>query len=206
MLIVGLTGSIGMGKSTAAARFRHNGVAVFDADAAVHRLYEHEAVALVEAAFPGTTADGTVDRQKLSAALGGEREKFARLEAIVHPLVRAAERDFLLEQEQRGADMAVLEVPLLYETGLDEAVDAVVVVSAPAEIQRQRVLERPGMTQIRLDEILARQLPDDDKRRRATFVVDTSKSVEASGAEIDSIYRKLLDMSGSAIEEWRMPP
>src|SRR5262245_13351579 len=145
MLIVGLTGSIGMGKSTVAARLRALGIAVFDADAEVHRLYEGAAVAAIEAAFPGTTDAGRVDRQRLSAALLAEPKEFARLEAIVHPLVFAAERAFLHAQAARGARLAVLEVPLLLESGSRPRVDAIIVVSTALEVQRQRVRRRPGM-------------------------------------------------------------
>ena len=146
MLVVGLTGSIGMGKSTVAARLRALGIAVCDADAEVHKLYEGAAVPAIEAAFPGTTAAGKVDRQKLAAALLAEPDKFKRLEAIVHPLVFEAERDFLRAEAAKGAAMAVIEVPLLLETGGEARVDAVIVVSAPPEAQRERVMQRPGMT------------------------------------------------------------
>lgn len=200
MLIVGLTGSIGMGKSTVAARFRANGVAVFDADAEVHRLYEGAAVAPIEAAFPGTTAEGRVDRSRLAAALLAAPESFAKLEAIVHPLVRAGERTFLQGEKDRGAHLAVLEIPLLFETGAEASVDVVVVTSAPAAVQRQRVLERAGMTTERLDALLARQMPDAEKRARADFVVDTSGTIEQSEAQVDAIIARLADQSGSAYQ------
>ncbi len=198
MLIIGLTGSIGMGKSTAAARFRHNGIAIFDADAAVHELYRGEAVGLIEAAFPGTTGPDGVDRQKLSAALMGDPVGFKRLEAIVHPLVRDKERQFLHEENARGARMAVLEVPLLLETRGDALVDVVVVVSASTETQRRRVLDRPGMTEAKLAEILKRQMPDEEKRRRAHFVVDTNGSIAETEATIDGIVSELVRRKGTA--------
>jgi dephospho-CoA kinase len=198
MLIIGLTGSIGMGKSTAATRFRANGVAVFDADAAVHALYAGPAVPLVEAAFPGTTRDGVVDRAALSRVVTGDSAKLARLEEIVHPLVRAAERDFLAEQKARGARFAVLEIPLLYETGAEALVDVVVVVSASAETQRRRVLERPGMSEEKLASLLARQTSDAEKRRRADFVVDTEGPREQSAAAIDAILAALERRRGEA--------
>lgn len=198
MLIVGLTGSIGMGKSTAAARFRACGVAVLDADAVVHDLYRGEAVPLIEAAFPGATGDGMVDRPKLAAMLAVDAAGFRRLEAIVHPLVRVAERDFLRREAVRGAKLAVLEIPLLFETGGDKLVDVVVVVSASAVAQRQRVLERPGMTAMRFDQIVARQLPDAEKRRRADFVVDTNGAIADTEAQVDAIVRDLTGRTGAA--------
>ncbi|MBU2580317.1 MAG: dephospho-CoA kinase [Alphaproteobacteria bacterium] len=191
MLIVGLTGSIGMGKSTAAARFRENGIAVFDADACVHELYSGRAAPLIEAAFPGTTAAGTVDRQKLAAALLEDKSGFEKLEGIVHPLVRAEERKFLHREVSREAEVAVLEIPLLFETGAEKTVDVVVVVSTDPETQATRVLERPGMTRERLAQILARQTPDEEKRARADFAVDTGASLSHSRAEIDSIIAGL---------------
>lgn len=198
MLIIGLTGSIGMGKSTAAARFRANGVAVIDADAEVHKLYAGAAVAPIEAAFPGTTRNGVVDRVLLSAALLRDPTGFKRLEVIVHPLVLAAERALLKAEAERGAAMAVLDIPLLFETGGDRRVDVTVVVSAPAEAQRARVLARPGMTAEKLETILARQMPDDEKRRRADFVVDTGGPVAQTEAAIDAIVARLAGRDGSA--------
>ena len=199
MLIIGLTGSIGMGKSTAAARFLAHGIAVFDADAEVHRLYEGPLAGEVEAAFPGTTAaDGKVDRAKLSAQLLKAPERMKVLEAIVHPRVRENEHAFLAAEHARGAKMVVLEIPLLFESGADKAVDAVVVVSAAPEIQRARVLERPGMTQAKLDSLLSRQLADDKKRARAHFVVDTGGSIDASHAQIDAIIAQLKPRLGTA--------
>ena len=198
MLIIGLTGSIGMGKSTAAKRFLANGILVCDADAEVHKLYRGRAVAPVEAAFPGTTGPDGVDRQKLAAALLADPSGFTRLEAIVHPLVKIAERAILRAEAARGAAMAVLEVPLLLETGGDKRVDVTVVVSAPAAMQRQRLLQRPGMTPEKLDQILARQMPDAEKRRRADFIVDTSKSIPETEAHIDKLIAELKGRVGTA--------
>ena len=198
MLIIGLTGSIGMGKSTAAKRFQANGILVCDADAEVHKLYRGCAMAPIEAAFPGTTGPDGVDRQKLAAALLADPSGFKRLEAIVHPLVKAAERAILQTEADRGAAMAVLEVPLLLETGGEQRVDVTIVVSAPAAMQRRRVLQRPGMTPEKLDQILARQMPDAEKRRRADFIVDTSKSIPETEAHIDRIVAELKGRVGTA--------
>ena len=199
MLVIGLTGSIGMGKSTAATRFRELGIAVCDADAEVHKLYEGgPAVAAIEAAFPGTTINGRVDRQRLAQALLADSSRFARLEAIVHPLVREAERDFLKAEKARGASMAVLEIPLLLEGGGHSRVDVVVVVSAPADMQRERVLARPGMSLEKLEQILARQLHDGEKRARADFVVDTGGTIAESAAQVDKIVESLQGRSGEA--------
>lgn len=204
MFILGLTGSIGMGKSVAAARFRHHGVPVFDADAAVHELYAGVAVKPIEKAFPGTTGDGAVDRGKLTQALLAAPEKFARLEAIVHPLVRALEADFLAEQETRAQPLVVLEIPLLYETGFDTLIDAVAVVSAPASIQADRVLARPGMTAAKLEQLLARQLPDAEKRRRADFLVDTGGTITNTEEQVDKLVALLRGRPGRAFERhWR---
>jgi dephospho-CoA kinase len=192
MFILGLTGSLGMGKSTLARFFAEEGVPVHDADAVVHRLYEGEAAAAIEAAFPGTAAAGKVDRTRLAERVLGDAAALKRLEAIVHPLVHQAERRLLAEAEARGEKVAVLDIPLLFETGADERVDAVVVVSAPAEVQRARVLERPGMTMEKLAAILAKQMPDAEKRRRADFIVDSSKGFDAARAEV----RAILDAVG----------
>jgi dephospho-CoA kinase len=200
MLVVALTGSIGMGKTTVAARLRQLGIAVFDADAEVHALYEYggAAVAPIEAAFPGTTVDGRVDRDKLSKALLQNPSGFARLEGIVHPLVQAAERAFLKAEAAKGAGMAVLEIPLLFETGGEARVDAVIVVSAPTEAQRERVLGRPGMTPEKLAQMLGRQVPDAEKRARADFVVDTGGMFAEADAQVDRIVESLQDRPGTA--------
>ena len=194
MFILGLTGSLGMGKSTTAGFFAEAGVPVHDADAVVHRLYEGEAVAAIEAAFPGTTAAGKVDRAKLAARVLDDPAALRRLEAIVHPLVRAAKERFLGEARARGAKVVVLDIPLLFETAGEQRVDAVVVVSAPAEIQRERVLERPGMTPDKLDALLARQMADAEKRQRADFVVDTSRGFDAARAQVQEILRAVATM------------
>ncbi len=194
MFILGLTGSVGMGKSVTARFFAEEGVPVHDADAVVHRLYEGDAVAAIEAAFPGTTAAGKVDRTRLAARVLGDDAALKRLEAIVHPLVHEAERRLLAEAEARGDKVVVLDIPLLFETGADERVDAVVVVSAPIEVQRARVLERPGMTAEKLEAILAKQMPDPEKRRRADFVVDTSKGFEPARAEVRAILDAVARM------------
>ena len=194
MFILGLTGSLGMGKSTTARLFAEEGVPVHDADAVVHRLYEGEAAAAIEAAFPGTTADGKVDREELAARVQGDRVALKRLEAIVHPLVQQAEQRLLAEAEARGEKVAVLDIPLLFETGGEERVDAVVVVSAPPEVQRSRALERPGMTVDKLDAILAKQMPDEEKRRRADFVVDTSRGFEAARTGVRAILKAIATM------------
>jgi len=194
MFILGLTGSLGMGKSMTARFFAEQGVPVHDADAVVHRLYEGEAATAIEAAFPGTTAGGKVDRDKLAARVLGDGPALKRLEAIVHPLVQEAERRLLAEAEARGEKVAVLDIPLLFETDGESRVDAVVVVSAPPEVQRSRVLERPGMTVEKLEAILAKQMPDDEKRRRADFVVDTSRGFEAARAEVRAILDAVATM------------
>ena len=194
MFILGLTGSLGMGKSTTAGFFAEAGVPVHDADAVVHSLYEGEAVAAIEAAFPGSTVTGKVDRNKLAARVLDDPQALRRLEAIVHPLVRAAEARFLSDAQARGAPVVLLDVPLLLETASDQRVDAIVVVSAPTDTQRQRVLERPGMTAEKFDALLARQIPDGEKRRRADFVVDTSLGFDAARAQVREILRAVATM------------
>lgn len=194
MFVLGLTGSLGMGKSTTARFFAEEGVPVHDADAVVHRLYEGEAAPAIEAAFPGTTTAGKVDREKLAARVLGDIGALKRLEEIVHPLVQEAERRLLAEAEARGEKVAVLDIPLLFETGGEERVDAVVVVSAPADVQRSRALERPGMTVDKLDAILAKQMPDSEKRRRADFVVDTSHGFAAARADVRAILDAVATM------------
>jgi dephospho-CoA kinase len=204
MLIIGLTGSIGMGKSTAAERFRQRGIAVFDADAEVHRLYEGPMATVIEAAFPGTVRDGKVDRKELSRILVREPHRFSELERIVHPRVREREREFLRAEHRRGAELAVLEIPLLLESKAGHMVDAIVVVSAGADIQRRRVLARPGMTPEKLEELISRQMKDEEKRRHADFVVDTGGSVESCHAQVDAIISTLESRPGTAFERhWR---
>jgi dephospho-CoA kinase len=187
MIILGLTGSIGMGKSTTATLFAEAGVPVYDADATVHKLYEGEAAPAIEAAFPGTTVDGKVDRNRLSAQVVHDSAAIKRLEQIVHPMLGASRQKFLDDAEQSGAPVAVVDVPLLFETGGEKRVDAVVVVTTTPEIQRQRILARDSMTPEKLDAILARQLPDAEKRKRADFVVDTSHGLDPVRARIRDI-------------------
>jgi dephospho-CoA kinase len=194
MFILGLTGSLGMGKSATAKMFVEEGVPVHDADAVVHRLYDGEATPQIEAAFPGTTTDGKVDREKLGKRVLGDAAAIKRLEQIVHPLVGAAAARFLAEAERCGAAVAVLDVPLLFETGGDKRCDAVVVVSAPSDVQWARAFERPGMTEQKLAALLAKQMPDAEKRARADFVVDTSHGFEAARAQVREILRKVATM------------
>lgn len=204
MLIIGLTGSIGMGKSTAAARFRERGIAIFDADAEVHRLYAGPLAADIERAFPGSTAEGKVDRARLSAVLVKHPHGFKKLESIVHPQIRASERRFIQSEHARGAAMAVLEVPLLFEAGGSDNVDVRVVVSASPETQRQRVLSRVGMSETKLETIVRRQLPEAEKRERADFVVDTNGTIENCHRQIDDLIAKLADWTGDAYDRfWR---
>jgi dephospho-CoA kinase len=189
-----LTGSLGMGKSTAAKFFAEEGVAVHDSDATVHALYEGEATPLVEAAFPGSTNGGKVDRNKLAAMVLNDKAALARLEAIVHPMVTASREKFLAQAQARGAKIVVFDVPLLFETKAERGCDAVVVVSAPPEIQRKRAFERPGMTDDKLAAILAKQMPDTEKRGRANFIVDSSQSFDPTRAQIRDILRKVAKL------------
>ena len=194
MFVLGLTGSLGMGKSTTAGFFAELGVPVHDADATVHRLYKAEAVAPIEAAFPGTTVNGEVDREKLAKRVLDDPAAIKKLEEIVHPLVRAAEEHFLTEAERKNARVAVLDIPLLFETGGDRRCDAVVVVSAPEDVQRARIFERPGMTAQKFSAIAANQMPDAEKRKRADFVVDTSKGFDAARAQVREILARVATM------------
>jgi dephospho-CoA kinase len=193
MFILGLTGSIAMGKTTTARLFAEEGVPVHDADAAVHRLYEGEAAVAIEAAFPGTTKDGKVDRAALSRHIVGDPDKLRFLESIVHPLVAKVRDRFLADAEAVGAKVAVLDIPLLFETGGESRVDAVVVASAPAEMQRARLLER-GLPPERIEALLARQMPDAEKRRRADFVVDTSQGIEHAREQVKAILAAVAKM------------
>jgi dephospho-CoA kinase len=203
MLIVGLTGSIGMGKSTVAAHIASRGVPVLDSDATVHRLYEGDAVPRIEAAFPGTTGEGRVDRARLAAALMQSEDGFKRLEALVHPLVRQAQWEFLSDCERAGERLCVLDIPLLFETGGDKMVDVALVVSAPEDIQTVRVLSRPGMTPEKLATIRARQLPDEEKRARADYVIDTGLPLEETLRSVDKLLESLKDRSGDKFGLWR---
>lgn len=194
--ILGLTGSIGMGKSTTSAMFRARGVPLHDADAAVHALYRGRAVAPIATAFPAAVRDGAVDRAALSAAVLGRPEALRRLEAIIHPLVREEELAFLANCCKAGAALAVLDVPLLLETDGERRCDAVLVVTAPAAVQRQRVLARPEMTAEKFAAILARQMPDAEKRRRAHFLVDSGQGLVAAGRQVGSILSALAGRPG----------
>jgi dephospho-CoA kinase len=194
MRVIGLTGSIGMGKSTTAKLFAEAGVPVYDADATVHMIYQGEAAAAVEAAFPGTTFDGKVDRMRLSAQVVNDPAAIRRLEQIVHPMLRAYHQKFIEDAEQSGTPVAVVDVPLLFETGGEKRVDAVVVVTTDPDIQRQRILARDDMTSEKLDALLARQMPDSEKRRRADFVVDTSRGLDPVRARIREILVEAAKM------------
>ncbi|MCZ7494803.1 dephospho-CoA kinase [Agrobacterium rhizogenes] len=195
MIVIGLTGSIGMGKTTTAKLFAGEGVPVLDSDEVVHGLYRAEAVPLIEATFPGTTVSGAVDRQKLGEILRQNPANFSRLEEIVHPLVRATQEAFLAQARTEDRQFAVLDIPLLFETGAEGRVDKVVVVSCAPEIQRERVLSRPGMTEEKFEMILARQMPDAEKRRRADFIVDSGNGVEAARDQVRQILQKLAAQS-----------
>ena len=191
MFVLGLTGSIGMGKSTTAAMFRAEGLEVYDADAVVHELYRGEAAPVIEAAFPCTTRDGVVDRSVLAARLVDDPAALTRLEAIVHPLVAARREAFLADTEKKGARIVVLDVPLLFETGLDRKVDAVVLVTASETVQKERVSRRPGMTPELLAVILAKQMPDADKRARAHFIIDTGRGFASAERQVRGVLRAL---------------
>ncbi|MGD0420183.1 MAG: dephospho-CoA kinase [Xanthobacteraceae bacterium] len=193
-----LTGSLGMGKSRTAKFFAEEGVPVHDSDAVVHALYEGEAVPLVERAFPGAAASGKVDRTKLADMVVGDAAALTRLEAIVHPLVNAAREKFLAEAQACGAPVVVLDVPLLFETGAQRGCDAVVVVSAPPEMQRRRALERPGMTEEKFAALVAKQMPDAEKRRHADFIVDSSRSFEHAHAQVRDILRVVAKLREGA--------
>jgi dephospho-CoA kinase len=203
MITVGLTGSIGMGKSTTAAMFAAEGIPVYDADAEVHALYARggAAVAPLEAAFPGVVVDGAVDRTLLSQRVVGKPDELKRLEAIVHPLVGESRVGFFQKAVAAGADIVVLDIPLLFETGGEKRMDAVVVVSAPADLQRERVLARPGMDEAKLDAILARQTADAEKRARAHFVIDTSKGLDDARRQVRDVLTRLRSGPLDALSE-----
>lgn len=191
MLVVGLTGSIGMGKSTTAAMFRAEGVKVHDSDATVHELYLGPAATAVERAFPGTIRDGRVDRALLGARVLDDTQALRRLEAIIHPLVATSREAFLAEASRNGERLVVVDVPLLFEAGLDHSVDVVVLVSAPEAVQKERVGRRPGMTDDKLSAILAQQMPDAEKRKRSHFVIDTARGFAAAERQVRAILRAL---------------
>jgi dephospho-CoA kinase len=194
MVLIGLTGSLGMGKSTTAGFFAEAGVPVHDSDAYVHKLYAGEAASLIEAAFPGTTADGKVNRETLAKQVLHDPEALKRLEAIVHPLVRAGTAKFVADAEKSGAAAAVVDIPLLFETGQADQFDAIVVVTAPEDIQRARAMQRPGMTAEKFESIRAKQMPDAEKRSRADFVVDTSRGMAAARAQVGEILAAVARM------------
>ncbi|MBK1864773.1 dephospho-CoA kinase [Aestuariivirga sp. YIM B02566] len=193
MIVIGLTGSIGMGKTATARMFAEEGVPVADSDAVVHQLYEKggAAVAPIADAFPAVITDGAIDRQKLARHLAGHPDDFKKIEAIVHPLVRAEQENFLSQARRRKAPLAVLDIPLLFETGRYRDVDKIVVVSAPEAVQRERVLARPGMTEEKFASILARQLPDAEKRARADFIVDSDRGFDHARAQVRRIIAEL---------------
>jgi dephospho-CoA kinase len=197
MIVLGLTGSIGMGKSTTAKMFMDEGVPVHDSDEAVHRLYAGAAAPLIEARFPGTVVDGAVDRERLSRAVLGNRQALRDLEAIVHPLVRADAAAFLARHRAAGAPLVVLDIPLLFETGGRDRVDQIVVVTAPAAVQRERVLARPGMTEEKFTAILARQVPDAQKRAEADHVIDTGEGMAAVRRKVKALVAALSGKSGA---------
>jgi dephospho-CoA kinase len=203
MVIVGLTGSMAMGKSTAARYLASLGIPVFDSDAAVHALYEGEAVDRIEREFPGVSEDGRIDRGRLGQAIAGSSGALARLEAIVHPMVRRNQRDFILREAERGTKIVVLDIPLLFESGADALVDAVIVVSAPEAVQRERLAGRRGLTPEKIDDLLSRQMPDAEKRARADFVVDSGGPVEDTRAQLDRIIATLREREGEKIAVWR---
>ncbi len=193
-IVLCLTGSLGMGKSATATLFAEAGVPVHDSDAAVHKLYDGEAVAAIEQAFPGSTVNGKVDRARLAALVLNDSAALARLEAIVHPLVSIGRDRFLADAKANGAPIVVLDIPLLFETGAERCCDAVVVVSVPAEVQRARAFERPGMTVEKFNAILAKQMPDAEKCRRADFIVDSSKGFDHARAQVRDILAVVAKM------------
>jgi len=202
MIVAGLTGSIGMGKSTVAAYLRDQGIPVLDADKIVHDLYAGEAAPLIEVVFPGTVRDGVVDRAALATKVLASPKELKKLEAIIHPRVRAVEWGFLLDEHDKDSDLAVLEIPLLFETAPHALFDGVIVVSAPAGVQRARLMARPGMTDEKLDALIARQLPDAHKRAKADFVVDTGVPLEDTYRQIDAVLREILKRPPLAYQRW----
>lgn len=203
MLIAGLTGSIGMGKTTIANHIASHGIAVIDSDSIVHELYAGEAAPLIEAAFPGTVIDGKVDRIRLSAALAESEDGFSKLEALVHPLVRHAQWLFIQKQRDAGAWLCVLDIPLLFETGGDKLMDVTLLASAPSELQAERVLARPGMTPEKFAALLARQMPDAEKRARADTVIDTGLPLDETLRQVDKWLESLKSRSGEKYDLWR---
>ncbi len=203
MIILGLTGSIGMGKSTAAEQFKKHNIPVLDADKVVHELYKGAAAPEIEKAFPGSVKDGVVDRTVLAGYLMDNPADFKKLEAIIHPMVRKEEIDFLINCKKQGEEIVVLEIPLLLEGNMDDDVDAVVVVSAADEIRRERVMQRPGMTEEKLDAIIAKQLPDEMKRKRADYIVDTSTEIKDTWDQVDKIVEAAQKIEPQALDRWK---
>ncbi|MGO9133618.1 MAG: dephospho-CoA kinase [Methylovirgula sp.] len=201
MFVLGLTGSIGMGKSTTAAIFRAAGIPVHDADATVHALYEGAAAPLIDAAFPGTVKDGVVDRTALAARVLNDTAAIKRLEAIVHPLVRASRKAFVEEARARGERLVVVDIPLLYETGSETETDAVLLVSAPEAVQKARIAARPGMTEEKLAAIMAKQMPDSEKRRRADFIIDTSTGHADAERQVKDLLERLLETEAVKLKD-----
>lgn len=204
MLIVGLTGSIGMGKSSASSYLRSKGISVFDADSEVHNIYAGETALEIEKYFPGSRTAMGIDRNILSEKLAQDPSGFKKLQEILAPLLDKRERTFLYECKMRGEDVVVLDIPLLYETNLNRRVDVVILVSASSEVQRQRVLSRPGMTESKLEQLLSRQLSDFEKRKRANFVVDTNGSLQSTQRQLDVIFKMISDRRGEAYaRDWQ---
>lgn len=202
MIVAGLTGSIGMGKSTVARYLRGKGIPVLDADYFVHELYTGEAVPLIEAVFPGVTRGGLVDRQLLAQKVLASEAALKKLEALIHPLVRRTEWRHLLAEQDKGAELVIVEVPLLFETGASPLYDAVIVVSAPSHMQRQRIAERPGMTPEKIEAIIARQWPDALKRQHADFIVDTGVPLEETQRQADAVVEQIKKLKPLAYQRW----
>ena len=203
MIILGLTGSIAMGKSTVAEMFSNKGIPVISADKIVHDLYEGKAVPLIETAFPGSTHENKVDRQKLMQSLLKQNEGFEKLEAIIHPLVRQEEWRFIQQQKTTGSETIIIEIPLLFETGAEALMDAVILVSAPAEIQKQRALARPGMSEEKFTSLVEKQMPDATKRERADYIIETHTSLEETQTAVNSLIETVKkQIKPKAYQKW----
>lgn len=202
MLIIGLTGSIAMGKSTVAKMLLDNGIPMISADQIVHDLYEAEAVPILEKAFPGSTENNQVNREKLLSLLLKEEDGFKKLETLIHPLVRQKEWEFIKENKEKSSDLVAIEIPLLFETGAEKLMDVVLLASAPAEVQKQRVMARPGMTTEKFKTLLAKQMPDAEKRKKADFIVDTSCSLSETEDQLKEIIVSLKNKQPKAYDLW----
>lgn len=202
MLIIGLTGSIAMGKSTIAAMLEQNGIPIISADKIVHDLYREEAVPLIEKAFPGSSENGQVNREKLLKLILKEEEGFKKLENLIHPLVRQKEWEFIKEKKNKGSEIIAIEIPLLFETGADKILDAVLLASASADVQKQRVMQRPGMTEEKFKTLLSKQMPDAEKREKADYIVDTSCSLEETEDQLKEIIVSLKQQQPTAYDAW----